>query len=101
MPRLGGERDQVPQRGQSRQGLAFELPLVPSPALQTQGAETREVDVLFYVPGLPAEYHAALWGRTFPTAAAAVEALAASLQPGARVAVIPEGPYVLARAAAA
>ena len=62
---------------------------------------TRKAEVLFYVPGLPAEYHARLWGRTFPTAAAAVEALAASLQPGARVAVIPEGPYVLARAAGA
>jgi nickel-dependent lactate racemase len=60
---------------------------------------TRKVDVLFYVPGLPAEYRHTLWGRSFLTAAAAVEALAASLDPGARVAVIPEGPYVLARAA--
>jgi hypothetical protein len=39
-----------------------------------------------------------LWGRSFPTAPAAIEALAASLKPGAIVAVIPEGPYVLARA---
>jgi nickel-dependent lactate racemase len=62
---------------------------------------TKWAEVLFYVPGLPPKYHARLWGRTFPTAAAAVEALAASLQPGARVAVIPEGPYVLARAATA
>src|SRR5436190_17902699 len=60
---------------------------------------TRKAEVLFYVPGLPPEYHAQLWGRTFPTAAAAMDALAASLQPGARVAVVPEGPYVLARAA--
>jgi nickel-dependent lactate racemase len=62
---------------------------------------TRKAEVLFYVPGLPPEFHAKLWGRTFPTAAAAVGALAESLAPGARVAVIPEGPYVLARAAAA
>jgi nickel-dependent lactate racemase len=62
---------------------------------------TRKAEVLFYVPGLPAEYYPALWGRTFPTAAAAVDALAASLEPGASVAVIPEGPYVLARAASA
>jgi lactate racemase len=61
---------------------------------------TKRAEVLFYVPGLPAEYHARLWGRAFPTADAAVEALARSLNPGARVAVIPEGPYVLARAAA-
>jgi lactate racemase len=55
-------------------------------------------DVLFYVPGLPRDYHAALWGRAFPSAAAAVEALTASLKPGAAIAVIPEGPYVLAKA---
>src|SRR5579872_4164532 len=36
-------------------------------------------EVLFYVPGLPAEYHRSLWGRSFATPAAAVEALAASL----------------------
>jgi nickel-dependent lactate racemase len=67
--------------------------------LEKLAVVTRKAEVLFYVPGLPAEYHAALWGRTFPTAAAAVDALAGSLSPGARVAVIPEGPYVLARAA--
>jgi nickel-dependent lactate racemase len=59
---------------------------------------TAKSEVLLYVPGLPAEYHASLWGRSFPTAPAAIEALAASLKPGATVAVIPEGPYVLARA---
>jgi lactate racemase len=56
-----------------------------------------KAEVLFYVPGLPREYHAALWGRAFPTAAAAVEALTASLEPRAAIAVIPEGPYVLAK----
>jgi hypothetical protein len=61
---------------------------------------TSKVEVLFYVPGLPQEYHRSLWGRTFPSAPAAVQALAESLKPGARIAVIPEGPYVLARAAA-
>jgi nickel-dependent lactate racemase len=54
-------------------------------------------DVLFYVPGLPRDYHAALWGRAFPSAAAAVEALTASLKPGGAIGVIPEGPYVLAK----
>jgi nickel-dependent lactate racemase len=56
-----------------------------------------KAEVLFYVPGLPREYHAALWGRAFPTAAAAVETLTASLAAGAAIAVIPEGPYVLAK----
>ncbi|MEK7407800.1 MAG: nickel-dependent lactate racemase [Acidobacteriota bacterium] len=54
-------------------------------------------DVLFYVPGLPAEYYPTLWGSVFPSLAAAIEALFASLPHGASVAVIPEGPYVLAK----
>ncbi|HUJ20308.1 MAG TPA: nickel-dependent lactate racemase [Bryobacteraceae bacterium] len=59
---------------------------------------TTKARVLFYVPGLPREYHHALWGAAFPTASAALAALTASLDPGAEIAVIPEGPYVLARA---
>jgi nickel-dependent lactate racemase len=56
-----------------------------------------KAEVLFYVPGMPREFHTSLWGRAFPTAAGAVEALTASLEPGASIAVIPEGPYVLAK----
>lgn len=59
---------------------------------------TTRYNLLWYVPGLPAEFQDKLWGRAFGTLPAALEALAASLAPGARVAVIPEGPYVLARA---
>lgn len=66
--------------------------------LEKLGLVTAKVEVLYYVPGLPAEYHASLWGRSFPTASAAVSGLAESLPPGASVAVIPDGPYVLARA---
>jgi len=51
----------------------------------------------FHTPGLPPEYHPRLWGRSFSTAASALEALAAELPAGAPVAVIPEGPYVFAR----
>ena len=58
----------------------------------------KKVEVLFYVPGLPREYHASLWGPAFATAAEAIAALTASLPAEATVAVIPEGPYVLARA---
>ncbi|MGH9657424.1 MAG: nickel-dependent lactate racemase, partial [Bryobacteraceae bacterium] len=61
---------------------------------------TAKAEVLYYVPGLPAEYHASLWGRSFGTAHAAVEALVDGLDAGSTVAVIPEGPYVLARARA-
>ncbi len=53
--------------------------------------------VWFYTPGLPAEYHATLWGDIFPSADAALAALALETGQGKRVAVIPEGPYVFAR----
>ena len=62
---------------------------------------TRKAEVLFYVPGISREYRRALWGRSFDSPAAAVAALLEGLAPGASVALIPEGPYVLARAAAA
>jgi hypothetical protein len=61
---------------------------------------TTRQNLLWYVPGLPVEYHAALWGRPFATLEAALTALASSLAPGAKVAVIPDGPYVLAKAQA-
>lgn len=58
----------------------------------------RRAEVLFYTPGLPAEFHATAWGRICPTSESAVAALLEGLPANARVAVIPEGPYVLARA---
>jgi lactate racemase len=58
---------------------------------------TTRANVLYYLPGLPREYHSALWGKVYTSADAAVRALAATLARNARVAVIPEGPYVLAR----
>jgi nickel-dependent lactate racemase len=58
---------------------------------------TRKADVSFYVPGLPEEYYPTLWGPAYASASAAVDALMRSLPPGAAVAVIPEGPYVLAK----
>ena len=57
---------------------------------------TTSRQLLYYVPGLPAEYHPKLWGRSYPTPQEAIDALAAGLPAGARVAVVPEGPYVLA-----
>ena len=62
---------------------------------------TQKTEVLFYAPGLPQEYRGALWGRIFSSVADAVEALTGSLPAGASVAVIPEGPYVLAKVAGA
>lgn len=58
---------------------------------------TTRQHLLWYVPGLPAEYHTGLWGRSYATADSAVAALTATLPPGATIAVIPDGPYVLAK----
>jgi nickel-dependent lactate racemase len=64
-------------------------------ALATAGRQ-----VFYYVPGLPREYHKKLWGASCASIEDAVRALVNGLAPGARVAVIPEGPYVLAKARA-
>jgi nickel-dependent lactate racemase len=61
---------------------------------------TARAEVLYYVPGLPAEFDPALWGKACTSAEEGVRALTGTLESGARIAVIPEGPYVLARAAA-
>jgi len=59
---------------------------------------TTERQLFYYVPGLPAEYHPKLWGRSCAFMDRAVAALTAGLAPGASIAVVPEGPYVLATA---
>ena len=59
---------------------------------------TTRQHVLWYVPGVPAEHQDKLWGRCYPTVQSALADMAASLAPGARVAVIPDGPYVLGKA---
>lgn len=61
---------------------------------------TASKKVFYFVPGLPAEYYPLLWGKACASAEEGVRALISDLQPGARVAVIPEGPYVLVRPAA-
>ncbi len=60
---------------------------------------TAKAEVLYYVPGLPREYHASLWGTSYGSAPEAVAALFSKLRPGAQIAVIPDGPYVLAKTA--
>jgi nickel-dependent lactate racemase len=58
---------------------------------------TAEAEVLYYVPGLPRQYLAALWGKAYATPEAAISALTSLLPPNAHIALIPEGPYVLAQ----
>jgi lactate racemase len=62
---------------------------------------TRKADVLYYVPGLPADYYPTLWGTACATPEDAVASLTNGLPDGALIAVIPEGPYVLARPSSA
>ena len=55
-------------------------------------------EVSYYAPGVPAEYQERFWGRAFGNAQEAVNALVEGLHSSARIAVVPEGPYVLAQA---
>lgn len=57
----------------------------------------QKANVLFYVPGLGAEYYPTLWGPAYGTIDEAIHGLFEGLPANATVAVIPEGPYVLAK----
>jgi len=79
-------------------GLVVVLVLIAGiKALQIVALVTAKSEALFYVPGLPELYHVSLWGKAYDTPEAAIRTLTSSLPPGARIAVIPEGPYVLAQ----
>ena len=68
--------------------------------LEKLALTTTRQRVSWYVPGVPAEYQGKLWGRSHPTPESAVAELMGGLAKGALVAVIPDGPYVLAKAPA-
>jgi lactate racemase len=65
--------------------------------LEKLGMVSEKLDLLYYVPGLSADYYPTLWGKAYESPEAALEALFDGLPDGARVALIPEGPYVLAK----
>src|SRR3954447_1749605 len=76
-------------------------PVVPDQwQLKKLAMVTTRKQVLWYVPGLPAEYKQHLWGRSFQSLKAAIAAMVSDLAPDARIAVIPDGPYVLGTAEA-
>jgi nickel-dependent lactate racemase len=58
---------------------------------------TARQQVFYFVPGLPGKYHANLWGTSCSSLEAAILALTAGLAPNSRIAIIPDGPYVLAK----
>jgi nickel-dependent lactate racemase len=57
-----------------------------------------EHELLFYAPGAAMEALGSLRTHAFSTVEEAVAALVAGLKPGARIALLPEGPYTYARA---
>jgi lactate racemase len=69
--------------------------------LEKLALATRKAEVFYCVPGLPDPYLQSLWGPGFREPDEAIAKFFAGLAPGSRVAVIPEGPYVLATASAA
>ena len=60
---------------------------------------SQETDVFYHAPGVPEAFRKVFWGRACATPQDAVHALLDGLPRSARVAVVPEGPYVLAQAA--
>jgi len=59
----------------------------------------RRCQLLFYTPGVASEAVGALAGQMYASPESAMRALVEGLRPGARVLVIPEGPYVFAQIA--
>ena len=64
--------------------------------LEKLALATQKARVSYCVPGVPDAVMGGLWGPGFRSPADAVRALFATLSPSSRIAVVPEGPYVLA-----
>ncbi len=64
--------------------------------LEKLALATQKAKVSYCVPGVPEQFIAGLWGPGFRNPSEAVKALFAELPASSRIAVVPEGPYVLA-----
>jgi nickel-dependent lactate racemase len=97
----GAEFSQMLAKHPTDRGFMEEIARAPVVVDQWQleklAMVTAKAEVLYYVPGLPRQYHASLWGKAYATPEAAVAALTAALPLKAHIALIPEGPYVLAQ----
>lgn len=86
--------------GASFLDLIKEAPVVVDQwQLEKLALVTQKAQIYFYTPGLPSEYHKTVWGAIFSSPADAVRALTEGLSSDATIALMPEGPYVLAKAA--
>ncbi len=86
-----------PSRRQFLDNLPQKPVVVDQWQLEKLALVMEKLDVLFYVPGLNAEYYSSLWGPAFACLPEAVAALTRDLPHNAKIAVIPDGPYVLAK----
>jgi hypothetical protein len=74
-------------------------PVIPDQwQLEKLALVTRRASVIYYVPGLPADYYPLLWGKAATSPAEALATFLDGLPQRASIAVLPEGPYVLASA---
>jgi len=64
--------------------------------LEKLALATQKAKVSYCVPGVPEQFIGGLWGPGFRDPSEAVRALFAELPAKSRIAVVPEGPYVLA-----
>jgi nickel-dependent lactate racemase len=64
--------------------------------LEKLALATQKAKVSYCVPGVPEQFIGGLWGPGFRDPSEAVKALFAELPRSSRIAVVPEGPYVLA-----
>jgi nickel-dependent lactate racemase len=90
---------EFPSAPQFMDAIASSPVIVDQWQLEKLALVTERADIHYYVPGLPADYYPSLWGQAHATVESALDALFDGLPAGARVALIPEGPYVLAKAA--
>ena len=64
--------------------------------LEKLALATQRANVSYCVPGVPEQFMGGLWGPGFRDPSEALQALLAQLPSESRIAVVPEGPYVLA-----
>jgi len=82
-------------------GIATAPVVVDQWQLEKLALVTARQQIFYFVPGLPEKYRAKLWGTSCSSIQAAVEKVTSGLAAGATIAIIPEGPYVLAKVAQA
>lgn len=81
------------------EATAKEAVVIDQWQLEKLALVARKARLAFCSPGIPIEDRQYLWGPVFERPAEAVTAVCAELPHGARVVVIPEGPYVFSQLA--